>query len=251
MESTEHQPSAPEASAALDDAVASRAMLAQRLRTPPLFFTSIGVAIALQIALTAVGLSLSVGGGGITASPAGRLRSSWPASPSWSWWPACSWRHSGGSTASGSAVCSVGRAWDWRHRVGRLCAGAAGGDLGCDRLAMVVGRSPVRSSVVRLRDWRPTVVRGLSGASPHATRGGYRGQWRARGGRCTSPASRSSSSIADGQARPQRHRARTTEAAGHPDGCLRGRVQHRPRLPRGQRLGPVQASRRPRGRRTT
>ena len=67
MESTEHHPSATEASAALDDAVASRAMLAQRLRTPPLFFTSIGVAIALQIALTAIGLSLSVAGGGITA----------------------------------------------------------------------------------------------------------------------------------------------------------------------------------------
>ena len=41
-------------------------MLAQRLRTPPLFFTSIGVAIALQIALTAVALSWSVGAGGIT-----------------------------------------------------------------------------------------------------------------------------------------------------------------------------------------
>lgn len=41
-------------------------MLAQRLRTPPLFFTSIGVAIALQIALTAVALSWSVGDGGIT-----------------------------------------------------------------------------------------------------------------------------------------------------------------------------------------
>ena len=67
MESTERRPSATEASAALDDAVASRAMLAQRLRTPPLFFTSIGVAIALQIALTAIGLSLSVAGGGITA----------------------------------------------------------------------------------------------------------------------------------------------------------------------------------------
>ena len=66
MESTEQHPSATEASAALDDAVASRALLAQRLRTPPLFFTSIGVAIALQIALTAVALSWSVGAGGIT-----------------------------------------------------------------------------------------------------------------------------------------------------------------------------------------
>ena len=41
-------------------------MLAQRLRTPPWFFTSIGVAIALQIALTAVAVSWSVGAGGIT-----------------------------------------------------------------------------------------------------------------------------------------------------------------------------------------
>ena len=66
MESTEQHPSAREASAALDDAVASRAILAQRLRTPPWFFTSIGVAIAVQIALTAIALSWSVGAGGIT-----------------------------------------------------------------------------------------------------------------------------------------------------------------------------------------
>ena len=67
MESTDHRPSANEASAALDDAVASRAMLVRHLRTPPLFFTSIGVAIALQIGLTAVALTWSVGAGGITS----------------------------------------------------------------------------------------------------------------------------------------------------------------------------------------
>ncbi|HEY6569803.1 MAG TPA: hypothetical protein VIZ22_05910 [Candidatus Limnocylindrales bacterium] len=67
MESTEHRPSATEASAALSDAEASRAMLAQRIRTPPWFFTSIGAAIAAQIALTAVALSWSVGGSGIAA----------------------------------------------------------------------------------------------------------------------------------------------------------------------------------------
>ena len=42
-------------------------MLAARLRTPPWFFTSIGIAIAAQIALTAVAISWSVGGGGIAA----------------------------------------------------------------------------------------------------------------------------------------------------------------------------------------
>ena len=67
MESTEQRPTASEASAALDDAVASRATLAKGLRTPPLFFTSIGVAIALQIALTAVAVTWSVGAGGITS----------------------------------------------------------------------------------------------------------------------------------------------------------------------------------------
>ena len=42
-------------------------MLAQRIRTPSWFFTSIGVAIAAQIALTAVAMSWSVSGSGIAA----------------------------------------------------------------------------------------------------------------------------------------------------------------------------------------
>ena len=67
MESTEHHPNAAEASAALSDAEASRAMLAQRIRTPSWFFTSIGIAIAAQIALTAVAITWSVGGSGIAA----------------------------------------------------------------------------------------------------------------------------------------------------------------------------------------
>lgn len=65
MESTQQHLDALDASAALDDAEASRATLARSLKTPPGFFTSIGVAIAIQIGLTAVGLSWSVGDGGI------------------------------------------------------------------------------------------------------------------------------------------------------------------------------------------
>ena len=67
MESSERHPNATEASAALSDAEASRAELAQRIRTPSWFFTSIGVAIAAQIALTAVALSWSVSDSGIAA----------------------------------------------------------------------------------------------------------------------------------------------------------------------------------------
>ena len=73
MESTEQHPSATDASAALDDAVASRTILAQRLRTPPWFFTSIGVAIAIQIALTAVALSWSLSDIGIAGLSTGTL----------------------------------------------------------------------------------------------------------------------------------------------------------------------------------
>ena len=67
MESMEPHPKAAEASAALSDAEASRAMLAQGIRMPAWFCTSIGIAIAAQIALTAVAMSWSVSGSGITA----------------------------------------------------------------------------------------------------------------------------------------------------------------------------------------
>ena len=46
-----------EASAALDEAEASRAALAGRIATPPWFFTSMGLAIAVQIGTTAAGAS--------------------------------------------------------------------------------------------------------------------------------------------------------------------------------------------------
>lgn len=56
MESMPERPTAAEASAALTDAEASRATLARGIVTPPWFFTSMGAAIATQIATTAVGL---------------------------------------------------------------------------------------------------------------------------------------------------------------------------------------------------
>jgi len=56
MESTPQRPTAAEASAALTDAETSRAALAHGIATPPWFFTSMGAAIAAQIATTAVGL---------------------------------------------------------------------------------------------------------------------------------------------------------------------------------------------------
>ena len=52
----ESKPTAAELSAALADAEASRAALAGRIVTPPWLFTSLGAAIAVQIATTAVGL---------------------------------------------------------------------------------------------------------------------------------------------------------------------------------------------------
>ncbi|MDQ2895119.1 MAG: hypothetical protein M3Y09_05655 [Actinomycetota bacterium] len=57
MENTPEHPTAAEASAALNDAEASRATLAHRLATPSWFFTSISAAIAAQIATSAVGLA--------------------------------------------------------------------------------------------------------------------------------------------------------------------------------------------------
>lgn len=50
-------PTATEASTSLNDAEASRAALARDIRAPSWFFTSIGAAIATQIATTAVGLA--------------------------------------------------------------------------------------------------------------------------------------------------------------------------------------------------
>jgi hypothetical protein len=56
MESTPDRPTAAEASAALTDADASRARLADGIATPPWFFASLATVIAVQIAATAVGL---------------------------------------------------------------------------------------------------------------------------------------------------------------------------------------------------
>jgi len=53
MESTPRRPTAAEAAAALRDAEASRAGLAHAVATPSGFFTSMSVAIAVQIAATA------------------------------------------------------------------------------------------------------------------------------------------------------------------------------------------------------
>jgi hypothetical protein len=56
MESKPDRPTAEEASAALLDAEATRATLADHIATPSWFFVSMGVAIAAQIATVAVGL---------------------------------------------------------------------------------------------------------------------------------------------------------------------------------------------------
>jgi hypothetical protein len=61
MENITGSPTADEASAALDEAEASRARLAGRIALPSWFYTSLGVAIAAQIATTAIGL----GGNGL------------------------------------------------------------------------------------------------------------------------------------------------------------------------------------------
>jgi hypothetical protein len=72
----ESKPTAAEASAALTDAEASRAALAQRIVTPPWLFTSMAAAIAVQIGTTAAGavavtVWLLVGGVVILAAVAG------------------------------------------------------------------------------------------------------------------------------------------------------------------------------------
>ena len=56
MESDPHRPTAAQAAAALHDAEATRATLADRIVTPAWFFASMGLAIAAQIATTAAGL---------------------------------------------------------------------------------------------------------------------------------------------------------------------------------------------------
>src|SRR3954449_10560381 len=56
MESKPRRPDAEEASAALLDAEATRAALADHIATPSWFFVSMSVAIAVQIAAVAVGL---------------------------------------------------------------------------------------------------------------------------------------------------------------------------------------------------
>ncbi len=52
-----HVPTAAEASAALNDAESARATLAQSAKMPSWFFASLGAAVALQIASTAVGVA--------------------------------------------------------------------------------------------------------------------------------------------------------------------------------------------------
>ena len=58
MESTSEHPTPADASAALADAEASCSALANSIATPSWLFTSLGVAIAVQIATAAVGLAL-------------------------------------------------------------------------------------------------------------------------------------------------------------------------------------------------
>jgi hypothetical protein len=60
MESTRPRPTAAEASAALLDADAARATMADRITMPSWFFASMGVAIAVQIASAAVSLAEGV-----------------------------------------------------------------------------------------------------------------------------------------------------------------------------------------------
>jgi hypothetical protein len=56
MENTARTPTAEEASAALRDAEGSRARLAHSIAVPSWFFTSMGAAVGLQMATTALGL---------------------------------------------------------------------------------------------------------------------------------------------------------------------------------------------------
>lgn len=68
----ESKPTAAQASAALTDAEASRATVANGIATPSWFFTSLAVAVAVQIAMTAIGLgagttAAGLGAGGVWA----------------------------------------------------------------------------------------------------------------------------------------------------------------------------------------
>src|SRR3954468_10408290 len=83
MESKPQPPTAEEASAALLDAEATRAALADHTATPSWFFVSMGVAIAAQVAAVAVGL------GDKDALDAGEVAAPW-------------------LVAAGVAVCAAG-----------------------------------------------------------------------------------------------------------------------------------------------
>lgn len=151
MESNQGRPTAAEASAALIEAEASRAALAHGIATPSWFFTSMGAAVAAQIATTAVDLGADVpwvmaAGLAIFAAVAGmqlarfrRLNGVWlgglasrvvlgtgiPASASYAialgaaiwaaydarWWLAALW-----SIAGGGAYALSGRRWLQRYR---------------------------------------------------------------------------------------------------------------------------------------
>ena len=79
MESTPPRPTAAEAAAALSDAEAARAALADGIVTPSWFSTSLGAAVAVQIAATAIGLGaempwlLAIGVAVFAAVAAGQL----------------------------------------------------------------------------------------------------------------------------------------------------------------------------------
>ena len=150
--------------AALTDAEASRATLAHGIATPSWFFTSMGAAIA-----TADRDDRGRPG-------RRRRRGSWrPAWRSSSPWPACSWRGSGGSTASGSAgfasrvVLGSGTAASAAYAIALGAAIWAAYDARWWLVTLCVDRRRRR-----VRAQRPPVDARLPRASPRSTGAGNR-----------------------------------------------------------------------------
>ena len=236
MESSPHRPTAAEASAALLDAEASRATLAGHVATPSWFFASLGVAIAVQIAATAVGLGggapwlLAVGRRGVRGRR-GRAARAVPA-------------------AQRRLARRLRQPRRAGHRHGRLAVlrrRGRRGDLGGVRRALVARGAVVGGGRRGVRAVRPPVDARL----PRAIRPRTRAASRSRGSRCCSrsrsAAWRCSCSTPDGRARRARRRPRAAQAHDDAHRGVGGGVRHDARRAGRERLRAVQAPRRPRG----
>ena len=176
MESKPERPTAAQASAALTDAEASRATLAHGIATPSWLFTSMGAAIAMQIATTAVGLgygaplilaaglAVFVAVAGVQLARFRRLNGVWLGG-------FASRVVLGSGTAASAAYAialgaAIWAAYDARWWLVTLCVGRR-------RRRVRTQRPPVDARLPRAA--RGPRARGIGGVAGRAHRHGYRG----------------------------------------------------------------------------